>query len=81
MRVPPARLHRVFHWIGLALAVPVLLALGIGIVWWLRGEFPPTVTGFTVVEVLAFGAGIMVLVYLCCRVLGFAAVMLIGERS
>ena len=73
-----SRSQRIAHWAGIVLASPILIGTGIAFVWWLEGEFPPTVTIDDVSIILAMAAGAMVLVYLICRAIGWAAAALLA---
>ena len=66
----PARIHRVFHRLGIILTLPILAVVIWGFVEWLRGQFPPTVTIDDIALVSAMAAAAAVLVYLTCRAVG-----------
>jgi hypothetical protein len=75
-----ARLHRLFHWIGIALATPIVLFTLGAFYGWLHGEFPPTVTAFDaalVVLMLFAGAG---LVYGASRAIGWLVLAVSAAR-
>ena len=76
----PARIHRVAHLIGVVLTLPILAVVIWGIVEWLRGQFPPTVTIGDVVLVGAMAAAAALLVYLTCRALGWVAAVVMARR-
>ena len=67
----PARIHRVFHRLGIILTLPILAVVIWGFVEWLRGQFPPTVTIDDIALVSAMAAAAAVLVYLTCRAVGW----------
>ena len=76
----PARIHRVAHLIGVILTLPILAVVIWGVVEWLRGGFPPTVTIDDIALVCAMGAVAAVLVYLTCRALGWAVAVVVMAR-
>ncbi len=39
MPVSPHQVQRISHWIGLVLATPFVVAGGVGVMWWLHGDF------------------------------------------
>ena len=76
----PARIRRVSHLIGVSLTLPILAVVIWGVVEWLRGGFPPTVTIDDVALVSAMAAAAAVLVYLTSRALGWAVAVVVMAR-
>jgi hypothetical protein len=76
----PARIHRVFHLIGVILTLPIIAVVIWGFVEWLRGGFPPTVTIDDIALVSAMAAAAAVLVYLTCRGLGWVVAVVVMAR-
>jgi hypothetical protein len=70
--------QRMAHRVGLLLAAPIPILTGIAFVWWLRGEFPPTVRIDDVSIILGIAAGATILVYLLCRAVGWAAAAMLA---
>ncbi|HZO47983.1 MAG TPA: hypothetical protein VFB68_18950 [Xanthobacteraceae bacterium] len=68
-----------FHLIGVILTLPILAVVIWGFVEWLRGQFPATVTIDDIALVSAMAAAASVLVYLTCRALGWAAVVVMAR--
>jgi hypothetical protein len=74
-RVTAERLHRIAHWTGIALTLPVLAAAALGIALWLDG-LPPTFTAADGILVLG-GLGLAATAaYGICRGLGYAILWL-----
>ena len=70
------RLHRIAHWAGIALALPVLAAAALGLALWFDG-LPPTFTaadGILVLAALGLGAAAA---YGICRGIGYAILWLL----
>jgi hypothetical protein len=69
MNQAPPRVTRIAHWIGLALSLP-LIALGLfAFTEYLRGSFPPTVTGADAALVLGFILFSAAIMYLTPRII------------
>lgn len=66
-----ARPHRVFHWIGLMLTLPILGAAVFGLYLWLAGALPSTVTTDVVLGVMVIAMVTAGGVYLLCRGIGW----------
>jgi len=70
------RLHRIFHWIGVVLALPIV---GVAILWvyrWLAGQLPPTATADDMTLVVLMVLGLAAGVYFLCRGIAWAIVKL-----
>jgi hypothetical protein len=76
----PSRVHRAFHRVGLILTRPILAVVIWGLVEWLRGQFPPTVTIDDIALVSAMAAAAAMLVYLTCRAIGWVAAAVVLAR-
>jgi hypothetical protein len=75
-----SRLHRLFHWIGIALATPIILfALG-AFYGWLHGEFPSTVTAPDALLVLLMLLAAAGLVYGASRAIGWVVLAFSGRQ-
>ena len=78
----PSSMHRAFHRAGIALTLPIFAVVIWGLVEWMRGQFPPTVTMGDIALVTAMAAAAAGLVYLTCRAVGWiAAVAVLARRS
>ena len=69
------RLHRIAHWAGIALALPVLAAAALGLALWLDG-LPPTFTAADGILVLAALGLMAAAAYGLCRGIGYAVLWL-----
>jgi nitrate reductase gamma subunit len=72
----PHRLHRIFHWIGIVLALPFV---GVAVLWiyrWLDGQLPATATLDDITLVVLMVLGLAAGVYFLCRGIAWAIVKL-----
>jgi len=76
---PSSRIHRISHWIGIALATPIFGVTALALVWWFRGEFPSTVTIDVVVRVIGMMVAAAILVYAVSRAIGWAISAVLGR--
>jgi hypothetical protein len=74
--VTTVRLHRIAHWAGIALALPVLAAAALGLALWFDG-LPPTFTAADGILVLAALGLVAAAVYGFCRGIGYAILWLL----
>ena len=79
MPAPSSRIDRISHWIGIALAMPIFGVMALALVWWVRGEFPVTVTIDVVARVVGIVIAAAILVYAISRAIGWAVSVVLGR--